>query len=111
MVLLDLGRVVGDLMLDDRSLAVCLHDPDYAVSTFWHSTDKQAADIGHQSPDVLLQRMIENDNMFCESLAQAREHWQTMFSPVSPLKMPCAGCCRCFRSGSRAIPIHCILSR
>ena len=111
MVLLDLGRVVGDLMLDDWSLAVCLHDPDYAVSTFWHSTDKQAADIGHQSPDVLLQRMIENDNMFCESLAQAREHWQTMFSPVSPLKMPCAGCCRCFRSGSRAIPIHCILSR
>ena len=82
-VLLDLGRVVVDLMLDDWSRAVCPHDPGYAVSTFWHSSDKRAGDIGQQSPDVLLQRMVEDDNTSCESLAQARHYWQTMFSPVS----------------------------
>ena len=45
-IILDLGRVVGDVTLGDWSRTVCPDDPDYAIRVFWQSPDKQAADIG-----------------------------------------------------------------
>ncbi|MEM7364450.1 MAG: hypothetical protein AAF525_10535 [Pseudomonadota bacterium] len=81
-ILLDLGRVVVDLTLDDWSRTVCPDDPDYAIRVFWQSPDKQAGDIGRQSPDVLLQRMVDDDRSSLSTLAEARRVWQTMFRSV-----------------------------
>ena len=81
-ILLDLGRVVVDVTLDDWSRTVCPDDPDYAIRVFWQSPDKHAADIGRQSPEVLLQRMVDDDRLSLATLAEARRSWQSMFRSI-----------------------------
>jgi len=82
LILLDLGRVVVDVTLDDWSRTVFPDDPDYAIRVFWQSPDKQAADIGRQSLEVLLQRMVDDDRLSLATLAEARRSWQSMFRSI-----------------------------
>ena len=78
-IILDLGRVVVDVTLGDWSRTVCPDDPDYAIRVFWQSPDKQAADIGRQSSEVLLQRMVDDDRLSLATLVEASRSWQSMF--------------------------------